>query len=285
MKILSSFLLFFIFFYGNSQNNDDNLPVKEISKDACQCISQIKINNTTKNDAIKNCINIAISKTNLQKATTNKQLYSEIENYLTENCEALKTLSFSENENFKHATSNNVLAQLAYDDGMDYLNNKDFDNAILKFKKAVKIDSNFAFAWDNLGVSLRKINKYEEAIDAYKKSLEINANGRLPLINIAVTYNLNKDIDNAIKYYNKFINLYPEDAEGYYGLGLILYTHNKQAEGLDHLIHAYTIYTATNSPYKSDAAKKIGYMYNNLKKQNKLNIFNEVAKKYNLKIN
>jgi tetratricopeptide (TPR) repeat protein len=207
-----------------------------------------------------------------------------IESYLVENCDALKQLSFTESEEFEHSTSQNVLAQLAYDDGMDYMEGGDYETAILKFKKAIEIDPNFAFSWDNLGVCYRKSYQYEKAIEAYKKSLEINPEGRMPLMNIAVTYNLKKEFEEAIVYYNKFISIYKDDPEGYYGLGLILYTNNKQEEGLASLIHAYTIYSAQNSPYRADAAKKIGYMYNDLKNNDKLEIFNKVAAKYNLKI-
>ena len=167
---------------------------------------------------------------------------------------------------------------------MDYMESGDYETAILKFKKAIEIDPNFAFSWDNLGVCYRKSNQYEKAIEAYKKSLEINPEGRMPLMNIAVTYNLKKEFEEAIVYYNKFISIYNDDAEGYYGLGLILYTNNMQEEGLANLIHAYTIYSAQNSPYRADAAKKIGYMYNDLKNNDKLEIFNKVAAKYNLKI-
>ena len=160
----------------------------------------------------------------------------------------------------------------------------DIENAIAKFSKAVQIDPNFAFAWDNLGISYRKNEQYDKAIEAYQKSLAIYSEGRLPLLNIAITYNLNKQYQEAIHYYKKFITVYSEDPEGYYGLGLILYTQDQQEEGLDNLIHAYTIYTAQNSPYRADAAKKIGYMYKDLKNQNKLDIFHKVADKYNLKV-
>ena len=292
MKILN-LLLFFTFFYGYSQEQNIDY-VKNISADACDCISKINTENNTKNKAIKNCIASSIVKNLDTKVQTDKnntseiqleqQAYKKIETYLVENCLALKELSFAENTNFKHATSENVLAQLAYDDGMEYLNQNDFENAISKFKRAIEIDPNFAFAWDNLGVAYRKTNQYEEAIKAYKKSLDINPEGRLPLMNIAVTYNLNKEYLDAITYYKKFIDIYKNDPEGYYGLGLILYTNNQQEAGLDNLIHAYTIYTAQNSPYRADAAKKIGYMYNDLKSQDKMEVFNKIATKYNLKI-
>jgi len=288
MKILN-LLLLFTFLIASSQEKNAN-DLKIISDKACDCISNIDQSISTKNDAIKNCISTSINnslkntKNDVSDVQLDTESYKKVESYLVDNCESLKELSFAENQEFKHSSSKNVLAQLAYDDGMEYLEQGDYENAIPKFKKAIEIDSKFAFAWDNLGVSYRQSNKYDEAIKAYKKSLDINPKGRLPLINIAVTYNLNKDYPSAIKYYKKFIALYNDDPEGYYGLGLILYTNNKPEEGLDNLIHAYTIYSDQNSPYRADAAKKIGYMYNDLKNQDKLEVFNKVATKYNLKI-
>lgn len=293
MKKIILLIILFAANLGYSQENQDVI-LEAISSDACECISKINTENNTKNKAIKNCIaaavvknlktDVASNENNVSEVQLEAAAYKKIEAYLVDNCNALKELAFTESEEFEHSTSQNVLAQLAYDDGMELMESGDNDTAILKFKKAIEIDPNFAFSWDNLGVCYRKSNQYEEAINAYKKSLEINPEGRMPLMNIAVTYNLKKEFDQAIFYYNKFISIYSNDPEGYYGLGLILYTNGSLEEGLDNLIHAYTIYSAQNSPYRADAAKKIGYMYNDLKKNDKLDIFNKVAAKYNLKI-
>ncbi len=284
MKIIK-YILIFAFALGYAQDeNDDKLLT--MASDACECISKIESALESKNQNIKECIKTSLEKADKENAEKLdlEMTYKMVENYLVQHCQPLKELAFTENKKFKYASSDNVLAQLAYDDGMEYINDGDIENAILKFTKAVQIDPNFAFAWDNMGISYRKNEQYEKAIEAYLKSLEIYPDGRLPLLNIAITYNLNKQYIEAVTYYNKFIKIYSEDPEGYYGLGLILYTQDQEEAGLDHLIRAYTIYTSQNSPYRADAAKKIGYMYKDLKNQDKLEVFNKVADKYNLKV-
>ncbi len=253
------------------------------SEDACKCIAAIDGTAENKNDEIQKCIKGSLTVFKDSK-DVKVDRFKQVESVLVQSCPSLKELAFTENRKFKHSYSENVLAQLAYDDGMEYLQEGDIENAIEKFKKAVTIDDQFAFAWDNLGISYRKMKKYDEAIAAYEKSLEIYDKGRLPLLNIAITYNLNEQYKEAMKQYEKFIEIYSGDPEGYYGLGLIQYTQNQEEKGLDNLIHAYTIYTAQNSPYRADAAKKIGYMYKDLQNKDRLDLFHKIADKYNLKV-
>ncbi len=286
MKIIK-YIFLFTFLLGYSQNNADE-KLLAVVNEACECISKIETSSDAKNDNISACITQSLDTAKEKKGDAKKEpndiSYKMVENYLVQHCQPLKELAFTENKKFKYASSDNVLAQLAYDDGMEYINEGDTENAIKKFSKAVEIDPKFAFAWDNLGISYRKNKQYEQAIEAYSKSLEIYPEGRLPLLNIAITYNLNQQYSEAVTYYEKFIDIYSEDPEGYYGLGLILYTQDQEEAGLDNLIRAYTIYTKQNSPYRADAAKKIGYMYKDLKNQDKLEVFHKVADKYNLKV-
>lgn len=286
MKIIK-YIIFCSFAVGYAQSTD-NEKLLAIANDACECISEIEASSDAKNNEITDCISTSLKEAKEAKKKgkdlKNDMNYKMVENYLVQHCNPLKELAFTENKKFKYASSDNVLAQLAYDDGMDYINEGDTENAILKFSKAVEIDPKFAFAWDNLGISYRKNQEYDKAIASYLKSLEIYPEGRLPLLNIAITYNLNQQYTEAVKYYEKFIDIYTDDPEGYYGLGLILYTQDQEEAGLDNLIRAYTIYTAQNSPYRADAAKKIGYMYKDLKNQDKLEVFHKVADKYNLKV-
>lgn len=266
--------------YAQNKASDELIAASE---KACQCIAGIEADAENKNDEIQKCIKGSlVVLENGQDVKVDR--FKQVESVLVQSCAPLKELAFSENRKFKHSYSENVLAQLAYDDGMEYLQEGDVESAVEKFKKAVSIDDQFAFAWDNLGISYRKMKRYDEAIAAYEKSLQIYEKGRLPLLNIAITYNLNEQYKEAMKYYEKFIEIYEGDPEGYYGLGLIQYTQNQEEKGLDNLIHAYTIYTAQNSPYRADAAKKIGYMYKDLQNKDRLDLFHKIADKYNLKV-
>jgi tetratricopeptide (TPR) repeat protein len=292
MEKLITFFLLFSFFSGLGQTQEKE--VKIMSEDACTCIAKIEKNAEHKNRLINDCIQNSILKSGKKDIASNShsdnalidtKTYNTVENELIKNCTALKSISFTVDQSPEQASSENILAQLAYDDGMDYLEEKDYIQAISKFKKATELDPNFAYAWDNLGVSYRSNNQLDLALQAYSKSLEVNPKGKLAMINSAVVYNLQNKPEKAIQFYKTYTSIYPEDPEGYYGLGLIEYTSGQLESGLDNLVHSFVLYNKQKSPYRTDAAGKIGYIYNNLKSENKLDIFDRVIKKYDLKIN
>jgi tetratricopeptide (TPR) repeat protein len=49
-----------------------------------------------------------------------------------------------------------------------------YDEAIKAFDKAIEINPQYSLAWYNKGRALYKLNKYDEAIKAYDKAIEIN---------------------------------------------------------------------------------------------------------------
>ncbi|MGB5243376.1 MAG: tetratricopeptide repeat protein [Lutimonas sp.] len=284
--------LFLIFMVGSIFAQEKNLNIESLSSESCNCIEKISTAEKHKNQAVKKCLSETIAKNIPSDIASAKgtedgrseEIYKLLENHLIDHCKALKNLLFTETEDVGHASSKNVLAQLAYDDGMDYLKEEDISNAIEKFKKAVRLDPEFVYAWDNLGVSYRKNDQLNLAIEAYQKSLKLYPNGKLPLINLAVAYNLAGNQEMSGEYYKKYCEYFPEDPEGYYGLGLIEYSGGNLESGLDHLVHSFILYSAQQSPYRSDAANKIGYIYNDLKSKNQTEIFDRVVNKYDLKI-
>ena len=48
---------------------------------------------------------------------------------------------------------------------------KKFNQAIISYKEAIKLNPSFSEAYNNLGSTFKSLNKYEEAILNYKKSI------------------------------------------------------------------------------------------------------------------
>ncbi|WP_460220470.1 tetratricopeptide repeat protein [Psychroserpens sp. MEBiC05023] len=311
-------LVFSVSLYA--QDKSTLKKVKEVSKEACECISDIDVDlsKKEKSEKIKSCITTAnlmyqmnqMMTSGLEKVndTLNKiediskidsltigqgeeniivmdADYDLIEEHLYENCEELKNIYFTDNKSYKNSYSNRNKAMKFYEKGQVAFANQEFTQAIVWFNKAVKKDKNFAFAWDNLGFSYRKVNNFDEAIKCYKKSLILDPKGKMPLMNIAVAYSLKNDLTNALKSYQNYKNIYKDDPEGYYGMGRILYFQKDYEPALENMINAYYLYLEMESPYNLDAQKHIGFIYNEMKELGQLEAFNRIAKENKLQVN
>ncbi|HLO74295.1 MAG TPA: tetratricopeptide repeat protein [Flavobacterium sp.] len=303
--------LFLIIFFSNNLFAQEKNINSEILEESCNCIRKIDINldKLAKNDSIKSCITsfiikeqtkellMEMSKTVDTLLTTNKDTtitggknytiivdkdYDEIQKQLMQDCPYLKAVLDVNNEKHENSLSAKKKANEFYEVGEKYFNKQQYDLALVEFNKAVKNDPKFAFAWDNLGICYRKLNRFKEAINCYEKSLALDPKGKVPLMNMAVAYNLLKDDEKAIETYNKFIQIHPEDPEGYYGIARLQNFTKDYKNGLENALKAYTIYDNSSSPYSQDAISVIIEIVNNLKKENKVNIYNEFAEKHGL---
>lgn len=311
-------IFFSVLAFAQDENVEEN--IKEISEQACTCISKIDINETkeVKSKEIKSCITTAnmmhqfkeslvsdvskaidsLSKTanfsKIDSLTVGKgdniivnvaKNYKEIEKYLYDNCPAMKNLYFTDNKEYENSYSDRKKAMKFYDKGQVAFQKEEYEIAIVMFNKAVKKDKKFAFAWDNLGYSYRRIGNYKKAIESYKKSLALDPKGKMPLMNIAVAYQLDNDLENSKKAYETYKKFYNDDPEAFYGLGRIYYLEKDYESALENMIQAYLLYIEMDSPYNIDAQKHISFIYNELKEQENLELFNKIAKKYKLNVN
>ena len=219
----------------------------------------------------------------VNKKNEHDQYYFELEEWMRDSCDALRYLIAADNKESKYSMSSNKTALKYYNKGGDAMNENNYTEAALWFRKAVEEDSLFAFAWDNLGISRRYIGKYAEAIEAYNKSLSLDPNGATPLQNLPIVYQLLKDWDNALLSYKKLIAIYPDNAEGYYGAAQTYLTGKQDLEqSLDYMCKAYNIYTKQSSPYRADAQNHIRYIYAEMKKAGKEDRFNEILSNNNI---
>lgn len=292
-------------------NIDSAAILSEMATLACNCIDSIHQLSLTKEKelrGISNCIDeevtgyqMAMKFLTVLKASGKKQqieistnkksdeykhYYYELERWLKDSCAVMNKALNSNDDAGEKSFSENAEAKAAYSKGVDFLQKEDYEKAIPWFEKAVAIDSVFAFAWDNLGVSYRKTGAYQKAEAAYKASLRIDPKGHTPLQNLPVVYIYEKKFDDAISAYQEILKYYPDDPEVYYGIGNVYAVHLKELEkGLDNLCKAYNLYVKQKSPYRSDAEKMINMIYAEMKKQNKEEAFFKILKENNVSAN
>lgn len=290
--------------------------LKELAENGCKCVDSIPTYNRPKNEIamdISDCIDkqigayqlgskllqidvlkekapekngkkqVDISFDTNENSDEYKQYYFEMERYMMSNCKSVKEKIATNEKQSSKSFSKNKKAIEFYNKGMDQSESDNYEKAIEYFEKAVKEDSEFAFAWDNLGISYRKLNNYDKAIECYKKSLEIDPKGLMPLQNIAIVYQYKKEYQKAIDAYSKLAEIDKNNPEVYYGIGNVYANDLKEYEkGLDNMCKAYNLYVYLKSPYRTDAEKIISIIYVEMKKQGKEEKFNQILKDNNI---
>ncbi len=228
-----------------------------------------------------NVININVSGDSKDK----KQAYFEMERILMDSCTIMQELIAASDKESINSVSDNPKALSFYSDGMDAFKDKQFDKAAKYYKKALAVDENFAFAWDNLGLTYRYLKKYDKALAAYKKSLKISPNGSMSVQNIPIVYEYMKKPEMALESYNKLTRSQPDNAEGYFGKGRILATMGKTTPSLHSICQAYNIYKKTNNPYRADAEKMMAYLHSDIArtKSGEAKFYN-ILKQYGIKL-
>lgn len=272
--------------------NSYNQDLSNTTEMACDCISSISTSISTdeKNELITNCISEAVVASDVieaQKLITVEDIkaYSlEVKRNLVDECEALKRVVFSNDEEKLFSYSSDKEATDFYNKGIDASEKGNYKKALKYYKKAVSIDDKFVYAWDNLGRTYRELHNYDKAIEAYKKSMAIDSLNPTPLMNIAVVYNYKKEFDNSAFWYNKLIEIDPENPEGHYGLSLAYMYSEKLESSLNSIITALKLYRKSQSPYVADAEKVMQYLYNMFEAKNEEDRFKEICKEQNINI-
>lgn len=93
-----------------------------------------------------------------------------------------------------------------------YIDLYELEKAVADCKKAIELDSETYYAYNNLGCALLKLRRIEEAIDPLKQAVEIDPDkDHLPYLNLAECYVLQKNYEEAIACYREAIRLQPEN--------------------------------------------------------------------------
>jgi tetratricopeptide (TPR) repeat protein len=143
-------------------------------------------------------------------------------------------------------------------EAMEKIQNNDLEGALVMLQGLVEKypdDSNVHYL---LGVTLGRLQRYEEAIPELTRVTEL-APGFAPAYQqLGFCYQSLKDMDKALEYYEKPAELDPANATDLYNLGLILFEMNKVDEALSYFEQALTA-----KPYDLDTLEMMARCYVN----------------------
>ena len=142
--------------------------------------------------------------------------------------------------------------------GSFYKSNGQLEIAATKFEKALAINSKYAEAHYNLGVTLRELGRIQEAIKSYKNALEINNAYPNVHYNLGNTFLKLKQYDDAIKHLKLAVFFNPKFAQAYNNLGLSYKKIENDLEAGKNFDKALAI-----NPDYAEAANDRGVIYQN----------------------
>lgn len=93
------------------------------------------------------------------------------------------------------------------------------DQAIVAYRRALRINPEDTAAWYNLGNIYNDLNLYDDAIDAFRQALRINSEYADAWYNLGSIYAGVKRYDNAIAAFRQALRINPDNASAWYNLG------------------------------------------------------------------
>jgi len=267
--------------------------VERICKDICTCIGTVE-NMDSLQVRLNRCAPISME----EVWNSTEDIYQENElimpddtvqrvvdaviSKLTYYCPKIKEFILAEKKTRFYKMSDCETANELYLAGNKAYESGNYKTAEKKYLEAIKTDPGWVYPYDNLGLTYRNTGQYEKAVNYYVKSLSIYPEGNIALQNRAAAYVYLKDTDRALLDHSVLINLYPDNPEGFLGTAKAYYAKGNYDTAIDFALYSHRMYQAQNSEYVRDTEKLISQIREKMKEQNKLDLFNEKAKRYGI---
>ena len=100
-------------------------------------------------------------------------------------------------------------------------NKKNFEKAVINYKKSIEINPDYAEGHNNLGGALCNLGKFSESIDSCQRAIKIKPNFAEAYNNLGNTFKLLDEYKKAKSCYEKAIQINPNFADAYNNLGTV----------------------------------------------------------------
>src|SRR5215471_13666551 len=111
------------------------------------------------------------------------------------------------------------IATAYYHIGWIYNDREDYNSALTALQQAVRLNSNYAVAFDELAFTYRSLKRYDDAFFAYRRAISIDPTFAKAFYGMGWTYNDMGRYGDAIQPLNQAITLRSDYAEAYNELG------------------------------------------------------------------
>ena len=105
--------------------------------------------------------------------------------------------------------------------GISYLSNGDFDNAIADYTEAIELDQEFTDAYKDRAIAYLGGGDFYNAITDYTKATQLDPDDTSIYNYRGLAHFRNSDADKAIDDFSRAIQLKPDSADAYYNRGIV----------------------------------------------------------------
>lgn len=138
--------------------------------------------------------------------------------------------------------------------GLSYLNEKNYEEAVSQFKRAIGINSESAVAHFNLGFTYDMMGKYDLALASYKKANQLKYNYIDAMYNLGLLYSKMNDHFLAMQQFKKILKIDPNHYESCMALGLTYDDMGDIENAINEYDKAITIDPTKTEAYTNKAA-------------------------------
>jgi tetratricopeptide (TPR) repeat protein len=113
-------------------------------------------------------------------------------------------------------------AKYYFKQGNAFYFDKQYEEALDSYNKAIEINPDYVPAWHNRGRPLSRLKRYKEAFDSYNKAIEINSDYFLSWYNRGIVLRKLGRYEEAFDSYNKAVEINPNYVSAWYNRGIVL---------------------------------------------------------------
>ncbi|MCB9460989.1 MAG: tetratricopeptide repeat protein [Anaerolineaceae bacterium] len=135
-----------------------------------------------------------------------------------------------------------------------------YDKAIRDYSEAIRLNPQYAYAYNNRGVAYRNLEQYEQAIADYDQAIQLDPQYASAYYNRGYAYDELKQYEQAIADYDQAIQLDPQVADAYNNRGVAYYNLKQYEQAIADYDKAIQL-----DPQYADAYYNRGSAYYDLK--------------------